>query len=56
MAINKLNDDLQIGSTKAYYIGDSVTDGSWRFIINEDNLEVQKRVSGNWVTKQIISG
>ena len=35
------------------YLGDSQTNGSWRFRINSTtgNLDVEKRISGSWVRK-----
>jgi hypothetical protein len=47
---------LQIPSDGALYLGDSSTDGSWKYIISGSDLIVQKRVSGSWVTKRTISG
>ncbi|MBL1136316.1 MAG: hypothetical protein HND46_13475, partial [Chloroflexi bacterium] len=46
--------DLQIGSGYGYYIGDSATNGSWRFIPSGANLVIQKREAGSWVTKDTI--
>ncbi|MFA6152914.1 MAG: hypothetical protein WC716_16450 [Chitinophagaceae bacterium] len=47
--------NVQALSTGAFYLGNSTTDGTWRIIRNGANLEMQLRVSGAYVTKQIIS-
>ncbi len=53
--VNKFaDDDLQIDSDKAYYIGDKNTDGSWRFIIDGDYLNIEKRESDVWEVKDTI--
>jgi len=39
------------GGANPLYIGDSGTDGSWRFIIVGNDLSVQRRESGVWVEK-----
>jgi hypothetical protein len=38
------------------YLGDSTSDGSWRFTASGDNLLIQQRESGTWNTKSTISG
>lgn len=43
--------DVQIGDADAYYLGDSGTDGSWRFIRDGDDLVRARRESGVWVEK-----
>lgn len=40
----------------AYYIGQKDVDGSWRFIKNGADLDIEKRVTGVWVVKQTITG
>jgi hypothetical protein len=51
------NSDFEItDSTKAFYMGDSATNGSWRFIQSGDNLLLQQREAGVYVTKQTFSG
>ena len=35
-------------------LGDENVDGSWRFAIDSDNLVIQKKISGSWVTKHTI--
>jgi hypothetical protein len=39
------------GSDQYVYLGDENTDGSWRLIIVETDLSIQKRESGVWVEK-----
>ena len=47
--------DIQLGSSNSYYIGDTDTDGSWRFSINGDGaLQFEKRISGVWTVANII--
>ena len=50
-----LNGDMEIRSTDAYYLGDQATDGSWRFVRSGNDLVVERRESGSWVTKQTIA-
>lgn len=40
-----------VGGEEYLYFGDENTDGSWRLIIDGDNLAIQKRESGVWVEK-----
>ena len=44
-----------IGQTKAFYIGDTTTDGSWRIIRNSpsgaNDLVLQKRITGAYVSQ-----
>lgn len=47
--------DLEIPSDKGYYIGDTATNGSWRTILSGDDLVIEKRESGSWVTKSNLS-
>jgi hypothetical protein len=47
--------DVELGLTSAFYIGDSTTDGSWRFIISGTDLLFQRRESGAWVDKGIMT-
>jgi hypothetical protein len=50
------NGDVEITTIAAgFYFGDRATDGSWRIIRSGNNLVVERRESGNYVTKQIIS-
>lgn len=47
--------DGAMSTDSGFYIGDKTTDGSWRFVTSGANLVIQKRESGNWVTKQTIT-
>lgn len=42
-------------TTKAYYLGDPATDGTWRFIRNGSDLEIQVRESGTYKAKTTIT-
>lgn len=42
----------QFDNSGFMYIGSESVDGSWRFATSSGNLVIQKRESGNWVTKQ----
>jgi len=48
-------EDLVIASTKAFYLGDEATDGTWRIIRSGNNLVIERRESGSYVTKSTIS-
>ena len=50
-----INGDMEIRSTYSYYLGDQATDGSWRFVRSGNDLVVERRESGSWVTKQTIA-
>jgi hypothetical protein len=47
--------DVTIPSNKYFYIGDSSTNGSWRFYISGGNLVFEKRESGSWNEKGAIT-
>jgi hypothetical protein len=47
-------DELVLPADKAVYLGAKDTDGSWRIIRDGDNLEFQRRESGNWIMKNRI--
>lgn len=47
--------DFQIDDTKAFYIGAAGTDGTWKFIRSGNDLIIQRRESGSYVTKQTIT-
>jgi len=47
--------DVELSSTSAYYLGDSGTDGTWRFVRDGDNLKIERRESNNYVTKTTIT-
>jgi hypothetical protein len=53
--ILSINHSIEVKDTGAYYLGDKDTDSSWRFIRSGDNLLVQRRESGLWVTKDTIT-
>lgn len=42
-------------SDNAFYIG-GIVDGGWRFLISGDDLLIQQRETGSYVTKSTISG
>jgi len=50
----KFNADVEVQSTQAYHLGDKDTDGTWRFIRSGNNLEIQRRELGSYVTKSTI--
>lgn len=43
--------NMALSSTKAYYIGPTSSDGSWRFTISGTSLNVERRESGSWIAK-----
>ena len=47
--------DVEIGSENAYLMGDPTANGSWRITRSGNNLVIQRRENGTWVTKQTIS-
>jgi hypothetical protein len=47
---------MDIDASGAYHLGNPTTDGSWRIIRSGDDLKMEQRESGSWVTKQTISG
>jgi len=36
------------------YLGDAATDGTWRLRVDSGNLKIEKRVSGNYITRDEI--
>jgi len=50
-----INTDAVIDSDKAFYFGDSSTNGSWRIVRSGNNLIMERRETGSWVTKQTIT-
>lgn len=50
-----VNADTTIGSASYFYLGDSVTNGSWRIGRSGNNLVFERRESGSWVTKNTIT-
>lgn len=55
-ANGSFSEDVSIPSDKAFYLGDSGTDGSWRITRSGDNLVFQQREGGAWVTKSTMNG
>lgn len=51
----RVNAPLEIRSTDNFCIGDATVDGSWQFIRSGNDLLVQRRESGSWVTKHTFS-
>ena len=47
--------NMEVGAAAAYRLGDALTDGSWRIIRSGNDLVIQRRVSGDWVTKSTIA-
>lgn len=45
---------VRVASTSYFYIGVSTTDGSWRIGRSGNDLVIERRESGNWVTKQTM--
>jgi len=48
-------DDIAVSDTKAFYLGDRSTDGTWRITRSGNNLQFERRESGSYVMKQIIA-
>lgn len=48
-------DNLGVKLDGATYFGDSGTDGSWRIVRSGNDLVIQRRESGSWVTKSTIA-
>ena len=46
---------MAVGSAEAFFLGDGGTNGSWRFFRSGNNLLVQRRESGSWVTKHTFT-
>ena len=42
-------------SDEGFVLGDPDTNGSWRIVLSGDDLVIQRRESGSWVTKSTIS-
>jgi hypothetical protein len=53
-AVARAYRDGAMASNVGFYIGDKTTDGSFRFVKSGNDLVIQKRESGLWVTKQTI--
>ncbi|MCK6488810.1 MAG: hypothetical protein L6R48_10860 [Planctomycetes bacterium] len=49
--------DLMLrNASQAFYLGESTTDGSWRFVRSGNDLLMQRRIAGTWTTKSTITG
>lgn len=46
---------VEVGDADSYLLGDPITNDTWRFTRDGNNLVIQRRESGAWVTKQTIS-
>ena len=44
-------DNVDLPATAAFYLGDLITDGSWRIFRVDNDLEFQRLESGSWVKK-----
>lgn len=53
--IHILFDKIELGATEALYFGKNDTNGSWRLIRSGNDLVIQRREMGSWVTKSTIS-
>jgi hypothetical protein len=47
--------DIETESGNALYFGDPSTNGSWRIMRGGNNLNIQRREAGSWVTKGTIT-
>ena len=47
--------DIEVGGTDAFYLGDKNTDGSWRIIRDNNDLNFERRESSVWVNKGSIT-
>jgi hypothetical protein len=45
----------QLSAAEAFYVGDPATDGSWRIIRSGNNLLMERREIGAWVTKHTVT-
>jgi hypothetical protein len=50
-----LSGSVDVGAAEAFYLGGKNTDGSWRMTRSGSDLVIQLRVSGSWVTKQVVN-
>lgn len=50
-----VNGDAELSSTGSVYFGDPTTNDSWRIVRSGNNLVIQRRESGSYVTKSTIS-
>jgi len=54
--ITIFDNDIQIPSNAAIYMGSPNVDSSWRFVRSGDDLLLEQRESGVWNVKQTFSG
>jgi hypothetical protein len=54
LALNYFAGDVMLVADKFEYWGRPTTDGSWRFGRNNNDMVIQRRESGAWVTKQTV--
>ena len=47
----ELSDKGSAGSAGYLYLGDPLTNGTWRIIVEGNNLNIEKREAGVWVAK-----
>jgi hypothetical protein len=47
--------DVEAAAAGAMYFGDPATNDSWRIVRSGNNLVIERRESGSWVTKSTIS-
>lgn len=47
--------DVSVPIDKYFYIGDSTTNGSWRFYISSGDLTFEKREAGTWNLKGTVT-
>ncbi len=52
----KVERSVEVGADDAVYFGDKTTNDSWRITRSGDDLLVQQREAGSWVTKSTIAG
>lgn len=50
----KTVESVEVGSAKWFYMGDPTTDGTWRMGRSGNDLLMERRESGSYVTKQTI--
>ena len=53
--ILEVKGDLQVGDADAFYFGPAGTDGSWRIVRSGNDLQIERRESGSWVSKSTIA-
>lgn len=51
-----ISNDIAVGATNGFYIGDRLADGSWRIKRSGTDLVFERKIAGVWVTKNTIAG